>query len=533
MRHATLLLLIFLLAFPFAAQALPFSTPSYESRIRDAELAGNRDQVAAICREWYASGDYSSGVLNWNYNALMSVESNSVLFTHTDSDTYPALMLQYALDVRPDVTILNVRLLENREYRDFIIQSRHLEWVDPGTELSAFVRQLAYSPNPSEHPTVPTYFGIMSDKEFLRADQDKIYLTGLALKYSEQPFDNIAALRYNFENLFRTDYLEFKLEREKDPETVARMNLNYIPALLLLHRHYRAGGDMGKAARLEKLALAIGREAGREADVRLAFGLEQPGTGKPQQSGIAVKSLEKPMKKIDDRLYAGETEVTNNQYELFLQDLLKNRDFDQLARCGIGKTDWRSLLPEPMRDLPDALLFKHGRPEDPEMPVQNISFEAAQSYCDWITQVYNAAEGKKKFKKVRFRLPSPDEWTLAAAGGLKDAAYPWGGHFIRNSKGCYLLNINATEPCGDCPNDKDGGANDGGFFTVPATSYFPNNFGLYCVSGNVAEMTSTPGVSMGGSFQDIPYYSQIRTQGKYSGASPTIGFRVFMDVIEE
>lgn len=532
MRFTILALLFFLPLFAFSA---PFSTTdsSYESRIREAELAGNREQVAALCREWYASGDYSAGALNWNYNALMSVDDNAVLFTHTDSDTYPALMLQHALQIRPDVTILNVQLFENPRYRDFIIRTRGLDWVKPGATLPDFIRQLAASPYPASHPTAPTYLGIMSDQEFLRADRANMYLTGLALKYSDQPFDNIAALRYNFENRFRTDYLEFSIGHEKDPETVARMNLNYVPALLLLHRHYRAGGDLIKASRIERLALRIGQAGQRENDVQLAFGLDTPLTGKPVQSAITAKSLEKPMKRVGDRLYAGETEVTNSQYELFLADLLSNRDFDQLERCRIGKTDWRSLLPEALRHLPDAMLFKNGHPDGPNMPVQNISFDAAQHYCDWITQVYNAAAGKKKFKKVRFRLPSPEEWSLAAAAGRKDVPYPWGGYFVRNSKGCYLLNINATEPCGDCPDDKDSGANDGGFFTVPAASYFPNDFDLYCMSGNVAEMTGTPGVSMGGSFQDIPYYAQIQTQGKYSGPSPTLGFRVFMEVIEE
>ncbi len=533
MRHV--IVALFLPFFISTSTAGSFVTePSYESRIREAELAGNREQVAALCREWYASGDYSTGVLNWNYNALMSVDDNAVLFTHTDSDTYPALMLQYALQIRPDVTILNVQLFENPQYRDFIVRTRRLDWVKPGATLPEFIRQLAASPIPAGHPTVPTYLGIMSDREFLRTDRANMYLTGLTLKYSDRPFDNIAVLRHNFEHRFRTDYLEFSLIQEKEPETVARMNLNYIPALLLLHRHYRAGGDLAKAARIENLALRIGRAGHRENDVRLAFGLDTPpAAGKPAVSAITVKSLEKPMKRVGEKLYAGETEVTNSQYELFLADLLNNRDFDHLELCRIEKTDWRSLLPEALRHLPDALLFKNGHPDGPDMPVQNIRFEAAQHYCDWITQVYNAAQGRKKFKKVRFRLPSPEEWSLAAAAGRKDVPYPWGGYFIRNSKGCYLLNINATEPCGDCPDDKDSGANDGGFFTVPGASYFPNDFGLYCMSGNVAEMTGTPGVSMGGSFQDIPYYAQIQTQGKYSGPGPTLGFRVFMEVIEE
>ncbi len=176
--------------------------------------------------------------------------------------------------------------------------------------------------------------------------------------------------------------------------------------------------------------------------------------------------------------------------------------------------------------------FRSLHPDGENAPVQNISHAAAQQYCEWITRVYNCNTGKKKFKKVLFRLPTQEEWTLAAAGGKKQVPYPWGGYYLRNSKGCYLCNLNATEPCGDCPEGK-GADNDGGFFTVPVTSYFPNDFGLYCVSGNVAEMLQQEGITMGGSWKDIGYKCQISVTDQYTESGPTIGFRVFMEVIEE
>lgn len=528
MKYAikALTLLLATLLFPTLARPGVPADKTYEERIRDAELAGDRGQVAAICREWYASGQYSSGVLNWNYNALMSVEENSVLFTHNESDTYPAFLLQYALHVRPDVTILNVQLLENQQYRDFIAQSRPRVIIPAGCGPEEFISRLLRA----SVFGAPAYFGVMSNKDLLRADEGKMYLTGLALKYSETPFDNIAVLRYNYENHFRTDYLDLTMAPESQPETVARINLNYIPALTLLHRHYTASGEAAKANRVKELALKIARAGNREAEVNALFKSQEP--DKPVQSDITPKMLDKAMKKVSDKLYAAETEVSNAQYELFLQDLLKNKDFDQLTQCRTAKTDWRSLLPEIQRTFSDEVLFKNGHPDGENAPAQNISHAAAQQYCEWITRVYNCNTGKKKFKKVLFRLPTQEEWTLAAAGGRKEAPYPWGGFFLRNSKGCYLCNLNATEPCGDCPEGK-GADNDGGFFTVPVSSYFPNDFGLYCVSGNVAEMLREEGITMGGSWKDIGYKCQISVTDQYTEPGPTIGFRVFMEVIEE
>lgn len=529
MQHLATALLLFTagLFFPSILGAENCSEKAYEERIREAELAGNNDLVTTICREWYASGQYSTGVLNWNFNALMSLEANATLITQNEHDTYPALLLQNALDIRPDVMVLNLQLLEDQTYRTTKAQRIKLFPGFTSSTLPEFISKLT---NIAQLGANPLYFSVLLDKSRIQTDQRKLYITGLALQYSEGSFDNIALLRYNYENRFRTDYLNFELQPEKSPEIVTQLNLNYIPAFLLLYRHYQTAGEVQKAEGLKELSLKIARAGKREADFRALF----PDTQTPEipQSAIAPKSLDKVMKKVGERLYAAETELTNGQYELFLQDLLKNKDFEQLALCRTSKTDWRTLLPENMRALPDAIIFKNGHPDAATSPVQNISQDAAQRYCNWITQVYNTSDTKKKFKKVLFRLPTETEWELAASGGLKSAAYPWGGYYVRNAKGCYLCNINATEPCGDCPEAKDI-SNDGGIFTVPAETYYPNNFGLYNVAGNVSEMIQEPGKTKGGSWQDAAFFGQLKSVKMETAPSPTIGVRVFMEVIEE
>lgn len=521
------LVLFFFLSF---FNSLFANSGDFEDRLRRAELAGDKIQVAVICKEWYESGQYSPGILNWNYNALMSVEKDAFVFTQQESDTYPALLLQYALKVRTDVKVLGIQLLENPEYRKQVIQEYQLNWMTEAGSLSEFWVQFLDQRNQGHLQKTPIYFGVMVNKNLLAADKARLYLTGLALKYSLQDVDNVILLRQNFEQNFRLDYLDLSSQSEKDPALLARLNLNYIPALVLLHRHYTTSGAIQLANRIQQLALQIASSSGREAEIRGLFLPEKSNV--PIVSAISVKNLDKSMRPVGTRLYAAETEVTNAQYELFLQDLLKNKDFDQIALCRIHPVDWQALKPENLNNTALTQILSTSNPNAPNHPVTNISHEAAQHYCTWLTQVYNASTGKKKFKKVIFRLPANKEWEIAAAGARSAAQYPWGGSNFRNAKGCYLGNFKSVEPCEDCLGQGGDGI-DGGVFSVVANAYFPNDFGLYCMAGNVAEMMQDFGVSKGGSWQDHPELAQIAKQQNYSQPSPSLGFRVFMEVIEE
>ena len=96
--------------------------------------------------------------------------------------------------------------------------------------------------------------------------------------------------------------------------------------------------------------------------------------------------------------------------------------------------------------------------------------------------MYRASGKNGEVNSEEFRLPFETEWEYAARGGHDLAPYPWGGYYTRNAKGCLLANF------------KPGRGNyveDGGQYTVKADAYFPNDFGLYNMAGNVSEWTET------------------------------------------
>jgi formylglycine-generating enzyme required for sulfatase activity len=112
-------------------------------------------------------------------------------------------------------------------------------------------------------------------------------------------------------------------------------------------------------------------------------------------------------------------------------------------------------------------------------PVVGVTWKQAKAFSVWRTQLLNnylVSEGDVYLND--FRLPTEAEWERAARGDLALQFYPWGGPYIRNAAGCFLGNFKPM---------RGRYFEDGGVYTVKVYSYNPNNFGLYCMAGNVSE----------------------------------------------
>ena len=187
-------------------------------------------------------------------------------------------------------------------------------------------------------------------------------------------------------------------------------------------------------------------------------------------------------------------------------------------------------------------------------PVVGVNWKQATAFCEWRTLYLNAfLESKKRSSESDFRLPNEGQWEYAARGGRSQSPYPWGGPYLRNKKGCLLANFKPGR--GNYPED-------GGFYTVRADAYWPNDFGLYNMSGNVSEWTSSlyyeggynfqhdmnpdirwnakdsdpprmkRKVLRGGSWKDVGHFLQTSTRNyEYQDTSKSyIGFRCVIDL---
>ncbi|MEM9919546.1 MAG: SUMF1/EgtB/PvdO family nonheme iron enzyme [Bacteroidota bacterium] len=119
-----------------------------------------------------------------------------------------------------------------------------------------------------------------------------------------------------------------------------------------------------------------------------------------------------------------------------------------------------------------------------DYPVVGVNWDMARAFSYWRTNLWNSYQAKRKdgINSEDFRLPTEHEWEYAARGGHEMAPFPWGGYYVRNAKGCLLANFKPGR--GNYPED-------GGLYTVKADAYFPNDYGLFNMAGNVAEWTSS------------------------------------------
>ena len=238
-----------------------------------------------------------------------------------------------------------------------------------------------------------------------------------------------------------------------------------------------------------------------------------------ENGAILSKTIERPLREPKDA-------VTNTIISVYPDTMVWSRDFQFSYN--------------------DPLL--HGyfwMPGYAEYPVVGVTWEQANAFCHWRTSFLKEVGG---MMTNAYRLPTEAEWEYAARGGRKMAMYPWGDKYARDAEGCFLANFKPY---------RGSYYDDMGVSTMAVKQFYPNDFGLYDMAGNVAEWTASafsaianvsvhdmnPSYSYnarkddpdilkrkvvkGGSWKDVSYYLQcgVRTYEYQYESRSYIGFR--------
>jgi len=211
--------------------------------------------------------------------------------------------------------------------------------------------------------------------------------------------------------------------------------------------------------------------------------------------------------------------------------LLSREQFDQdISLVAIPGRNFLMMKYDVTFELWDACVADGGclgyRPSDENQgharqPVININYEEAESFAAWLSQ--------RTARK--FRLPRSEEWEYAARGG-STTEFWWG-----STVDCSKANF-ARLSGGVC--EKNMGSRKVGIVVVDALA--PNPFGLYNITGNVWQWTSTCAqpsgsaecqrrVLRGGSWIDLPRFVSPAFTGNNLAIvhAPVYGFRLVVD----
>lgn len=512
------------------------------------------DDRKLYSKKVYDAGKVSKVTMNYCYNVLMSVGEDGILFTDATHTTVPLWILQDVMSVRQDVVIISLELSQDEEYRTRKLSAYALSsGSDPGAiSLS------------EANPDKDFFYALTLPRKNLKEIEDKLYVVGLASQYRSERLAHFESLKENIENKFLLDYLTIDFDGEPNTSLGNVLRTNYIVPFLLLKEYYDELGNDQRSNFWKGKLLDVAEKSELRSRVELLLEKKSNKRSEFVKTTINVKGWDKKMKKLKDNIYVSNTEISNSNYGFFLSYLEKNGYTDLFEKSDYDLDRYEGIEHSFHKNYHfSQLIYAKAKGAYATYPVMDITFEAARIYCEWMTAQYNVQEDRK-FKKVKFRLPTQDEWTMAALGYSKFQAwtltdntveaqtnlkgkyemydlrehtvsYPWFSrawelrNSITNRHNCYMANVKTTDErlC------KAGIMGDGFTITSPNGTYFPNQLEVFDMIGNVAEMTDVDGIAMGGSWNHPPEESTITSINNYNGRDSAVGFRLFMEVIEE
>lgn len=252
-----------------AIKMRPDFEPMYPGYVAYLVKTGRTDLMTDILKRWYNTGSYSYTMLSYAYNCMAGMEENGILFVSGEEETFACLLVQYGKGLFQDRLIINLNLLQEPDYLEYICNLLGVEATQPPADktnidyMNPWRENLIFSiAHTSKRPVYFTSYYIPEIfKNFL-------YSEGLVTKYSTKRYDNLAVKRRNYESVYLTDYMyeTFVPDTFLD-ERIYTLNLNFIPCFKSLLDFYKAQGMKAEYDRLRNLMVRIVENCCRMKDV--------------------------------------------------------------------------------------------------------------------------------------------------------------------------------------------------------------------------------------------------------------------------
>lgn len=195
-----------------------------------AARTDDRAELVLRAKEMKANGEMAAGLYRLAQDIFASLERDAVLIAAGEMDAFPLWVGQYADGQRTDVLVVDERLLADAAYRTRIWgRAKASGPVAPEQGFAAALGKA--SPR-------PVHLSLALGPAVLAPLSAELYVTGIAMRYSVVPVDNIPMLEARWG----------KFSKALDAGPLSR---NYLVPGSVLLAHYRAIGDEARASALE------------------------------------------------------------------------------------------------------------------------------------------------------------------------------------------------------------------------------------------------------------------------------------------
>lgn len=238
-----------------AEAAYPNNAELFDDFVYHYELTGNTNQKTVYLKKLDESNTIPAGVMEYNYNVLMSLDKNAILLTNGSDDTYPIFIWQTLKGVRKDVTVINLDMLSEKTY----VQNKASEGGLKIKQQSGNIETMDYIIENNSVKKI--YVGHTISQKILKKYKENLYLSGLTYQYSTTPLENVEEAVTRYEDDFRLDELEHSQGNGK----VNKLNFNYTLPLITFLEYYKTKGENDKYEDTRDLTIQVARRVGKEA----------------------------------------------------------------------------------------------------------------------------------------------------------------------------------------------------------------------------------------------------------------------------
>ncbi len=205
-------------------------------RLGDAARRNNAAELAQWSRAMRDRGGVADGLWRFAEDLFSSVDEHGILVAAGDMDAYPLWTMQYADGRRKDVLVVDKRLLGDPAYRQRLWERAKAKGKVPGQE--DFLVRLAGA------TARPFFLSPALGREGIVFPKEELYVTGLALRVSAAPLENIPVLEDRWRKMSKTTQ-------------AGPLSRNYLLPGIVLLEHYRAIQDESSAMRMEQELRAL------------------------------------------------------------------------------------------------------------------------------------------------------------------------------------------------------------------------------------------------------------------------------------